>query len=253
MAQLAEIVQYLNQLLDPSAFSDSSYNGLQVDAGIEDVTRLAVAVDGGQSIIEKAIKLKAQLLLVHHGIIWGNPGAVNGSFGKKVRTLIEGRCSLYAAHLPLDAHPEYGNNSQLAGFFNLTDWQPFCEFEGRKIGIKGVLGGPTTIDAIIQRCKDLPGAARISALPYGPAQILRVGIVSGSAASAIFPAAEEGLDLLITGEARHETYHAAKELKMNVIFAGHYATETLGVLALKMQLEKDFSIGTVFIDEPTGI
>ena len=253
MAQLGSIVQYLAQLLDPASFHDSSYNGLQVDSGVETIKKVAFAVDGGLSVIEKAVRLKSQLLIVHHGILWGSESAVNGNHGRRVRALIKGGCSLYGSHLPLDANWEVGNNAELARLFELSEWEPFCHHENRSIGIKGITPSPKKLDYFISLAKQLHGAQEPFVLPFGKTSIEKVGIVSGGGSFALYPAAEEGLDLLITGEPRQEAYHLAKETGMNVIFAGHYATETVGVLALKDRMEKDLGISAVFIEEVTGI
>ena len=253
MAQLFSIVQRLTQLLDPASFHDSAYNGLQVDSGHEDISLAAFAVDAGMSVIEEALDLNAHLLIVHHGIIWGGQMPINGTFGRKVRALIQGGCSLYASHLPLDANPEVGNNFELARFFELCDYEPFCEHEGRAIGVKALCPEPAPLEFFSARAAELTGATQPLVLPFGAQLIEKVGILSGGGAFALQSAIDEGLDLLITGEPRQESYHLASEAGINVIFAGHYATETTGVLALKMTLEKDFGIGTVFINKATGI
>ncbi len=253
MAQLEAIVQYLNQLLDPLTFQDSSYNDLQVDSGQNDVSLIAFSVDAGLSVIEKAIQEKAQLLCVHHGLLWGELGAVSGTFGKKIRTLIQGGCSLYASHLPLDANREVGNNYELARFYGLEGVEQFAPYHGQLIGAKGFCPAPLPMEYFVQKSRELPGASEPHVLSFGKNEITSVGIVSGGAADSVHDAARDNLDLFITGEPRHDIWHVAKELGINVIFAGHYATETAGILALKSKLEKDLGIGTVFIHEPTGM
>ena len=253
MAQLHSIIEYLDSLLEPQSFNDVALNGLQLESSAKDVRKVAVAVDSGTSVIKAAIAQEAQLLIVHHGLFWGSVQALTGSFGKKIDQLFSGDCSLYAAHLPLDAHREVGNAFELGRFLSLDLLESFFEYRGTRIGARGKLAKARSIDYFIERTKEMPGAKQPLVLPFGPQQIKTVGILTGSGSSAIMEAAGAKLDLLVTGEPKQEAYHLAQELKLNVLFAGHYATETFGVRALGQRLKKDFDIDYVFIDEPTGI
>lgn len=253
MAQLNSVISCLDSLLRSGEFADSAYNGLQVDGGESDVRLVAYAVDSGLSVIEAAVKAEADLLIVHHGLMWGGEQAVVGPYGKKVELLMRHHCSLYASHLPLDAHREVGNGFELARHIGLENLEPFCQYKGQMIGAKGMSQKSQPLEKFIELAKTIPGALEPVVLPFGKREIQRVGIVTGSGSFAIHSAAQDGLDLLISGEAKQEAYHLAKELKVNAIFAGHYATETFGVSALARRLQKDFDVKTIFIDEPTGI
>jgi dinuclear metal center YbgI/SA1388 family protein len=214
---------------------------------------VAIAVDSGLSVIESAISQKAQLLIVHHGLYWGKEQPIRAVFGKKVRALLASGCSLYAAHLPLDAHSELGNNAQLGNLVGLTQRQGFALLDQNYIGLQGELQSPLGIEEVASRLATLPGAGKPLLLQFGPKKIKKVGIISGSGSFALPEAARCGLDLFISGEPKQEAYHLCRELELNAIFAGHYATETVGVKAVAQQLETVYKLQTFFVHEPTGI
>lgn len=253
MASALEISDYLDSLLQISQFKDDSQNGLQVDAASKKVSTVAVAVDSGLSIIEKAIKLKAQILIVHHGMFWNSPFSLRGIEGEKVRKLIENGCSLYGAHLPLDSHLKFGNAALLAKFLGLSDIEPFFEYHGKSIGVRTSSKQPLKLQDIVEKCKKMSGAIEPLVLPFGRKDIKNIGIVTGSGSVALEECKKLGLDLLVSGESKQSAYHLAKELQINAVFAGHYATETFGVIALGKELERKFKLKSIFIDEPTGI
>lgn len=267
MAQLSEIVQYLDGVLETPLFRDSSLNGLQVDASYargttdarSDVTKAAFAVDAGEAIMDAAVDGGAQLLVVHHGIFWGQSPRLVGALGRKICRMMQSGLSLYVSHLPLDAHMTYGNNVGLAKFFGATNLAPFFEHEGRCIGCRGELPDPLTREAALAIGRKLVDGT-LSAknglpvlLPFGPETIRSVGFLSGSGSSGIPAAAAAGIDLLISGEAKHEAYHACRELRMNALFCGHYQTETFGVRALMGVIASRFGVQTEFIDHDSGI
>jgi dinuclear metal center YbgI/SA1388 family protein len=254
IAPLSEVTKFLDEVLNTPSFNDASCNGLQVDSGEQQIRTVAVAVDSGLSVINEAIKAKAELLIVHHGLYW-SPGnhLASGLLGEKLRTLISGGCSLYASHLPLDGHITHGNAAQLAEHLGLASCSPFFHYHGSAIGVKAETDSPITLSEIAHKAADLAGVLTPPiALPFGKDVISSIGIVTGSGASAIETAKNAGLDLLISGEGKQEAYHTAKDLGMNVLFLGHYATETLGVRALGKLLESSYSMSSVFIDIPTG-
>lgn len=258
MAQLIEIVQYLDRALEIARFSDASLNGLQVEGGARDVAHVACAVDASESAIDGALAAGATLLLVHHGLLWGKCDPLRGPLGRKVAALLKGECSLYAAHLPLDAHPDFGNNVLLARKFGVSVLTPFARVGNAHIGYYGDLAESLPLQTLIDTGRALGSSSgRGAHLPivfdFGSKMIKRIGFVSGSGSAALEEAAELGLDLLVSGEPKHESYHRAKELGINAIFAGHYRTETLGVQALSARLEKQFNLSSVFIDEDSGI
>jgi dinuclear metal center YbgI/SA1388 family protein len=247
-----ELVGYLDNYLRVEEIEDKSQNGLQVE-GPDEVTKVAFAVDGCQRSFEQAVDEGAQLLVVHHGLFWSESTLLTEIHFHRVKTLIEGRCGLYAMHLPLDAHPEVGNNVELARLLKLEDIRPFAEYHGLEIGVLGVLDPPLDMPAFIGRLVEALGRPPIRVLDYGPEEIRSVGCVSGGAASMMDQAAREGVDAYVTGETSHASYHEAIERGLNVFFAGHYATETLGVKALARHVEDTFDIETVFLDIPTGM
>jgi dinuclear metal center YbgI/SA1388 family protein len=246
------LIGYLNEYLRVEEIEDKSQNGLQVE-GLDEVTLVAFAVDGCQASFERAVAEGAQLLVVHHGLFWDEPVPLIGPHFRRVRILIEGGCGLYAMHLPLDVHPEVGNNAEMARLLRLEDRRPFGEYHGMKIGFAGRLDPPLEIPALIGRLVEALGRPPIRILDYGPEEIERVACVSGGAASMTDQVAEAGLDAYITGETSHASFHQAAERELNVLFAGHYATETLGVKALARHLEERFELDTVFVDVPTGM
>jgi dinuclear metal center YbgI/SA1388 family protein len=247
-----ELVEYLDQYLRVDEIEDSSQNGLQVE-GPEVVERVAFAVDACQESFEQAVAADAQLLIVHHGLFWEKPVLLVGPHLQRVRTLIEGGCGLYAVHLPLDVHPEVGNNAELARLLDLKDRHSFGTYHGLEVGVAGTIDPPLELPALIGRLIKALTVPPLRVLAAGPEMVTRVGCISGGAASMIDQAARDGLDTFVTGETSHTFFHQAAERNMNVLFCGHYATETLGVKALARHLEGKFGLRSVFLDIPTGM
>lgn len=253
MISKSTVVGFLNNILSPEKYKDACFNGLQVDSGNVEIKKVGLSVDSGLSILEAAIENKCDLLICHHGIIWGGESSINGILAKKLQLLIKNNCSLYTSHLPLDGNLEIGNNAELARFFSLSDIEPFFSIDGMTIGVKAKTTKTEDIQFFISKSSDMIGKIQPTVLPFGKNQIDTVGIVSGSGSSAIAVCVEENLDLLISGEPKQESYHLAKDLSQSALFLGHYATETFGVKALGKRLETEFNIETIFINEPTGI
>ena len=252
MPQLASITASLDSLLGTQRFSDVALNGLQVEAGCSEIRRVACAVDSGLTVIEAAIKREANLLIVHHGLFWGPAQPLSGVLGKKIELLTRARLALYASHLPLDAHIEFGNAAGLARFFELENLSAEFEYNGTPIGVVATCREARKLDYFIERAQTLAPTPILS-LPHGKSKINKVGIVTGSGAFGIDRAARSGCDLFISGEPKQQVYHETKELNLNALFCGHYATETFGVRALSHKLARDFDVQIEFIDEPTGI
>jgi dinuclear metal center YbgI/SA1388 family protein len=209
-------------------------------------------VDACLESIRRASEWEADLLFVHHGLFWGRPLAVTGGHYQRLRALIQADLALYAVHLPLDMHVELGNNAGLARRIGLQQTEPFGEYRGVKIGFKGILPDERTLEQVVRTC--CGGSEQgINVLPFGPDKIRTVGIVSGGAADEAIQAMEEKLDLFITGDASHTIYHHCLEGRINVIFGGHYLTETSGVMLLAEKLQKDTDLQTRFFDIPTGL
>lgn len=248
------ISSYLDKLLEKERFTDYGHNGLQIETPSTEVTKVAFAVDAGLSVIQKAAEAQCELLVVHHGLLWGSSGPITGTFARKVHLCMTRGVSLYAAHLPLDGHQELGNAAQLANLLDLKETCPCFLHKGMPIGITGSFAVPTKVHDVAARLSTFEGALQPPLiLPFGPEKIKTVGIATGAATSVIPECANLGIDLLITGEGKQEAYHSAKEHQVSVLCMGHYASETFGVRALERVLERDFRVKTVWISEPTGI
>ncbi len=247
-----ELVAYLDEYLRVREIEDTSQNGLQVE-GPAEVRKVAFAVDACQAAADGAVIQKAQLLIVHHGLFWDKPRRLVGPLFRQARTLILGGCGLYAAHLPLDAHPEVGNNAELARLLGLQDVRPFGRYHGVEIGVAGTLEPPLPIPTLIGRLIQTLQVPPVRVLAHGTPDARRVAVISGDAVSMLEQVADAGLDTFITGETRHGAFHSVAELGVNVLFAGHYATEAVGLKALARHLEEKFGLETVFLDLPTGM
>jgi dinuclear metal center YbgI/SA1388 family protein len=249
MANRNDIVAFLDERLDIGGVADSSSNGIQV-SGAEEITRVAVATDAAMATYRGAVELDCQLLFVHHGMIWGGIDRVVGREREHLKFLLDNEINLYAAHLPLDLHPELGNNAQLAKSIGLADRKPFGEYRGVAIGFSGSLAPPlTTLEMATSFQEQIGGIPKD--LPFGPDRNATVGIVSGGGSSALREAIDLGLHCFVTGEGRHEDHHLALEGAINVLYLGHYHSETLGVRAVGRELEQRFGVEVTFLDEPT--
>jgi dinuclear metal center YbgI/SA1388 family protein len=249
--RLDDLVQYLNNYLRTSEVGDDPHalNGLQVENGGE-VGHVAAAVDACQAVIDQAAERGADLLLVHHGLFWGGLEPLVGRHFRRVSALVRHGIALYAAHIPLDRHAEVGNNVVLARKLGMEVRGWFGEYRGAPLGTWGEMDTPR--EALAARLGEILGA-QVRLIAGGPERARRVGIITGSAGSMIPHARQAGLDTFITGEGKHWTYFDAEELGLNVCFAGHYATETLGVQALAAHLAERFQLPWSFIDHPTGL
>lgn len=254
MIKTLELTAYLNDLLHCSEFAgDASNNGLQVEACTE-VKKVAFGVDASLAMFESAVAINADLVVVHHGISWGaEPRRFNGWTGKRLEILFCNSISLYAVHLPLDAHPVIGHNAQLAKMIELTQCEMFGHYDGVQIGVRGILPEPctpTTLSAIYE--ENLSCQAGIYGNPQKAVQ--RIGCISGGAGREGLSAAIDcGLEVLITGEMTHDLWHQAKENAITVIALGHYCSEKPGIICLEELLREQFNLKTEFIDIPTGL
>jgi dinuclear metal center YbgI/SA1388 family protein len=255
---LAEFDAYVVNYLRIAAFAnDPSQNGVQVENclggdGQGAVAKIAFAVDACFETIRRAAAIKADVLFVHHGLFWGRCEPLTGTLYKRVKELIAANIALYACHLPLDAHPESGNNYGLAQRLGLRELAPFGEWKGHTIGVMGTLPMPRAAEEIIQTL--FPGDTEgCVILPFGNERLSRVAIVSGGGADETGQAASAGADVFITGEIGHTQYHLAQESGITVIAAGHYRTETIGIQLMRQKIERETGIETAFIDVPTGL
>jgi len=246
-----ELVAFLDEYLNVPAYPDKSSNGLQVE-GKEKVERVAFAVDTSLKTIERAVRGKADMLIVHHGMIWGGLEYVTGFHYKRLKALIENGLNLYVAHLPLDAHSEVGNNVGLLKLLGLEPKGPFGEYKGLSIGFYGEFAESQPIEKVAQIIAEKLDTI-VKTYEFGKREIKTVGAVSGAGAFALEEAYRKGIDLLITGEFDHADYLTALDLPQSVLVAGHYTTETLGVKALMELVREKFGLSVFFIDEPTGL
>lgn len=248
--QLLTVSDFLDEQLQIADFDDISLNGLQV-ANSGTVGKIAVAVDASVESILKAAALKADLLFVHHGLFWGKPAPVTGALYKRIQLLMRHDMALYAAHLPLDQHPVLGNNAQIENVLGWPVSGDFGEYHGKAIGKEVEFREEVALQELVDRIRERLGVEP-DVWAFGADRIKRLGYISGGALTMLQQAIDAGLDAFITGEPAHAAYWKAREEEITVIFAGHYATETLGVKAVADLLQQTFSIETIFIDLPTG-
>jgi dinuclear metal center YbgI/SA1388 family protein len=245
--------EYFRGILDIEGFSqaDSSMNGIQVDNDGADIAKIAFAVDACLETFKRAKALGAGLLFVHHGLYWGSPLRIEGALRRRLAFVLQNNIALYAAHLPLDQHPVIGNNAVAASLLGITEPRAFGLYHGIKIGYKGALQTPLTVDEAVGR---LLGAGKPAGVyPFGPESCKTCAVITGGAPMEALQAVEEGCDLYVTGEMGHSVYHHILESKINMIACGHYASEVFGVQALMRKCETELHIQTEFIDAPTGL
>jgi dinuclear metal center YbgI/SA1388 family protein len=256
MAALADIARYLDQYLRIREVPDevNAVNGLQVENS-GTVARIVAAVDASLDTIEGVGPVGAPpaLLLVHHGLLWDGNVPLTGRRLRRVRAILDRDIALYAAHIPLDLHPEVGNNAILAARLGIPIQGWFANYRGTPIGVWGEAPpGLAERDRLTQELDRLLGTTA-KLIPGGPATVRRVGIVTGGAGGRIADARDAGLDTFITGEGAHHTFFDAMEWGVNVIYAGHYATEQVGVQALAAHLSTRFGVPWEFHRHPTGL
>jgi dinuclear metal center YbgI/SA1388 family protein len=235
VAHRDDIVRYANELLDADSWPEFGPPGLQV-VGAEEVSRLACGVSCSRELFEQAVGAGAQMVLVHHGLFWRNePLVVDARLRGRLEALFRGNASLLAYHLVLDAHPEVGNNAQLAGRIGATQEGPFAS-----VGL-GCIVEPQSIESLAERVGSAVDREPI-VFAHGPPEIRRVAIASGAAGQELVRAAHEGYDALITGEPEEPSLQTARELGIHLVAAGHHATERLGVQALAAHLAERFGL-----------
>jgi dinuclear metal center YbgI/SA1388 family protein len=291
-ARLADIVQELDRLLEPAHFQDYGPNGLQVP-GQQEVATVATGVTAHLELFERARAEDAQLVLVHHGLFWGTgPGPIDAALARRLRVLFEADIALLAYHLPLDAHPEVGNNALLARALGGERLEPFAPHRGQPIGCLASLSGTDRTprdEGVVPRDKieDLPredsdllmagegdgSLVEDPGLPaeelfdrvrtvtareplvfdFGPPLVRRLAIVTGAGADHLADAIAAGADAFLTGEPAERVMAQAREAGLHFIAAGHYATETFGVRRLGEHLRERFDLRHVFLDFPNPI
>jgi dinuclear metal center YbgI/SA1388 family protein len=249
--KLARIVRRCEKLLRTEMFSDwdGAVNGLQMENSGE-VTRIAACVDASLATVKLAIAAGADLMIVHHGLFWRPAVPWTGARREMIGLLVKHNLAVYSSHLPLDAHPRLGNNACLCAALGFKNLRPFFLEKGRSIGwqTKSKMSRQT----LVEKLTVVLGRSPVL-LPGGPRRCEKIGVVTGGAGASLKVAAEEGVDTFITGEGPHWTYALAEELGINVIYGGHYATETFGVKALAADLSRTFRLPWEFLDHPTGL
>jgi len=253
MASIAcdALVSYLDQYLD-SRGRDYGPNGLQVE-GKEEIRKIVTGVSSCHELFVRAREAGADAVLVHHGLFWeGMPRTLTGFQYRRVAELIRGEMSLIAYHLPLDRHPEVGNNAVAGREIGLSDLEPFGLHEGLPIGFKGRFPESISAAELTARCRRVYGQEPLAFL-NGPDPLSTLGIISGGAQRELHDAIADGLDAYITGEVSEWVMNVAREAGIHYIAAGHYATERLGIRALGEHLREKFGIEAEFIDVPNPV
>ncbi len=251
MVALEEVVAFLDEELRLSEVPDypAALNGLQLE-GRGEVRRVAAAVDSSLAVVKKAVQAGVDLLIVHHGMFWSGARPVTGATFEKYKTAMDAGLSIYSAHIPLDVHPVLGNNACLSAALELQNVEPFFEWKGILLGMKGTF--PGSREDLAAKCGDVLGSMP-HLCPGGQFEAGLVGVISGGCGEKVEAIRAAGIDTFLTGEGPHWSYTAAEELKLNVLYGGHYLTETFGVRAVVDLLEGKFGLPARFIDHPSGM
>jgi dinuclear metal center YbgI/SA1388 family protein len=257
MPTLDALTRWLDTTLNVRAIPDypNAVNGVQL-ANVGDIDRIATAVDFSTQTASGAIHAGARLLIVHHGMFWGGVQPITAHRHQRLSMLMQHDVAVYSAHLPLDVHPELGNNVLLARRLGLDPSAGFAKYQSIEVGVSG--SSDVETQSLVDKAAALAAEFRgnIVATPFDSGRITRAwGVCTGAGAdsSTLREAEQRGLDTLIVGEGPHHTAIEATELGIVVIYAGHYATETLGVRALGDRLAEEFSLTSTFIDVPSGL
>jgi dinuclear metal center YbgI/SA1388 family protein len=249
---LKTIVAYCDQLLDAKSGKDFGPNGLQVE-GRRDVKKIVTGVSACLELFERARDGGADAILVHHGLFWeGRPREIVGAQYRRLAALVASGIALLAYHLPLDRHPELGNNALAAKALGLFSIEPFAEYQGQPIGFRGRYPEPVAPAELVERCRTAFGREPLAFLD-GPDPIASVGIVSGGAPGEIHQAVAAGLDAYLTGEPTEWVMHVARENRIHFLACGHHATERLGIRALGEHLAGRFGLEHEFVDVPNPV
>ncbi len=247
MIPLKKIISFLDRELNLTAFNDDSQNGLQVENSGR-ICRVCSGVDASMEFFEKAAERKADLLICHHGISWGDSlKRITGLNYSRLKFLMDHDMALYACHLPLDAHPRLGNNALICEKIGLKSIKPFGVHHGIALGFCGNLPKAFSYDKFKEQVRSIFGKI-VGTMDFGKKKVRTVAVVSGGGAGEIAEAGESGIDVFVSGEPRLMAYHLAQEYRINAIFAGHYATEVFGVQAVGSLLAEKFGLEAEFIN-----
>ena len=246
-----ELERLLNEKLSTDRINDYAPNGLQVE-GKAEIKKIITGVTASQALIDYAVAQQADAILVHHGYFWKseNP-CIRGMKGKRIKTLLVNDINLYGYHLPLDVHPELGNNAKLAQLLGISDLQPL-ENSATSIPVLGTLKDPVTAEEFAQRIEQVLHRKPLICTENGPHLIRKVSICTGGGQGYIDLAAAQGCDAFITGEVSEQTIHSAREQGIHFFAAGHHATERYGIKALGEWLATEYGLDVEFkdIDNP---
>lgn len=248
---LDELVAEAEKVLNCGNLPDypQSHNGLQL-ANNGTVTKIGAAVDASLPVFEKAVAAGVDLLVVHHGMFWQGVQRLTGNQYRKLKLAMDHNLAVYSAHIPLDVHPTFGNNALLAKKVGILDPTPFFPWKGIELGLKASV--PCTLEDLKSRTESaVEGPVHLRGNPDDPCGV--VGVITGGAGSEVAALKESGVDTFITGEGPHWSFPLAEELGLNVLYAGHYATETFGVRALAQKLAGLAKIPHQFLHHPTGL
>lgn len=250
MTTREDVVNFLNEYLLVAGIADSSLNGLQVE-GKDRIRKIVFGVSASMELFKKAKAAAADMIVVHHGLLWGKEQALTGLFGRRVGFLLENKISLAAYHLPLDKHPVLGHNALLLKGLRAQKLRPFADYHGQTIGFYGQIT-PTNLKTVAQKLTHLCDS-KATTLAFGPDKIRTVGVVSGGGWSMITDAIAAGLDLFVTGSLDEPVQELCREGKINCIALGHYNSEKIGVRALMDLVHKQFDVETEFIEIKNNI
>jgi len=248
MVNAIEIAEFLNKELKINDIEDRSCNGLQMENEGE-ISKVGFAVDASLETFQKATESGCQMVIVHHGMIWEGIKYIKGHNYKRIKHLIRNNLALYAAHLPLDRHDTYGHNIIIANLLELKDLKPFGFHNDKTIGFMG--NTDTTLEEIERKLTE--NHMKPKTYVFGKKNIRKVAIVSGAGKSEAIQAVNVKADLYITGEDAYKFHWLSRENKINIICAGHYATEVFGVKALMQLVKEKFNVDVEFIDVPVPI
>jgi dinuclear metal center YbgI/SA1388 family protein len=253
-AALADVLAEAERVLEPGRFEDYCVNGLQVPGGEETVATIASGVSAHAELFERAAGERAELLIVHHGLFWGSGvRSIDPPLKRRLQILFDAGIALAAYHLPLDAHPELGNNALLARALGASELEPFALHRGNAIGCLARLpNSGLTRDELATALLELTARDPLT-FSFGPSRIGRLAIVSGAGGDYLADAASAGADALVTGEVAERAMAEAREAAINLIAAAHYATETFGIRQLGEHLAARFGLRHVFIDVPNPV
>ena len=241
------ILQFTDTCLEKSNFADYLPIGLLVE-GKDEVQKVATAVSASAELFEAAAEWGADLILVHHGMFWnGEDRVVQGHIKRRLKTLLAHDITLAGYHLPLDAHPEIGNNASFAQAMKFQEPEPFVEYKGRKIGYRGKLA-PIRFDDFVQQATAFYGAPPKVNFACGKPEITSCAVISGGAWEHVLDAAQAGIDCYVTGSADEPAYHLARELGIHFLAFGHYCTERIGIMRLGELVTQKFGVETRFFE-----